>query len=105
MSNLYFIVNTGCDDETIGVARISDEDFPKFKDIIENLNKNSTYCCMPTIRVYKIDESEITEVVYNPDASCGDDDYCMRESLLYLEGKTYKFTGKSPAYAKERQVI
>ena len=41
MDNLYYIVNMGCDDETHGLAIISDEEFPRFKQIIEDLNKNS----------------------------------------------------------------
>ena len=36
---LYYIVNSGCDAITRGLARISDEDFPKFKTFIKNLNK------------------------------------------------------------------
>lgn len=59
MDNLYYIVNMGCDDETKGLAIISDEEFPRFKQIIEDLNKNSQYGCMPTISIYKIDGSLI----------------------------------------------
>lgn len=62
MSNLYYIENQGCHDTTCGLARISDEDFPKFKEIIENLNKNSYCGCMPTIQVWRIDEKDIQEV-------------------------------------------
>lgn len=89
MNNLYYIINMGCDDETVGLARISDKDFPKFKEIIENLNKNSTYGCMPKIRVYKTPESNIKEVTFDPSKTCGDEDYVRQESLLYLDGKTY----------------
>ena len=46
-------------DETHGLAIISDEEFPRFKQIIEDLNKNSQYGCMPTISIYKIDGSLI----------------------------------------------
>ena len=79
MINLYYICNIGCDAETHGLARISDEDFPKFKEIIENLNKNSTYACMPEIQVYKINESLIR------DYSTDDDAY----DHLYLDGGEY----------------
>ena len=51
MNKLYFIANSGCDATTHGIARIADEDFDKFKTIIENLNRNSHYGCMPTIAV------------------------------------------------------
>lgn len=54
MSNLYYIRNCGCDDTTCGLAEIPDVFFPYFKEIIENLNKNSTYGCMPTIEVFKV---------------------------------------------------
>jgi hypothetical protein len=57
MTRLYYIENCGCDDTTCGLVRISDEDFSKFKSFIENLNKNSTYGCMPKIHVYEIDET------------------------------------------------
>ena len=72
--NLYFIANSGCDATTYGIARISDKDFLKFKAIIENLNKNSYYGCMPTIAVYKIDIKQLREFEDNPDASYGDND-------------------------------
>jgi hypothetical protein len=35
--NLYFIANSGCDATTYGLARIPEEDFPKFKTMIEKL--------------------------------------------------------------------
>lgn len=79
MNNLYYICNIGCDDETHGLARISDDDFPKFKEIIENLNKNSTYACMPEIQVYKIDEDLILD--YSTDDDAWDH--------LYLDGGEY----------------
>lgn len=57
--NYYYIENIGCDDETVGLFYMDESEFESFKSIIENLNKNSTYGCMPTIEVYKIDESFI----------------------------------------------
>lgn len=89
MSNLYFIENMGCDDSTHGLARISDEDFPKFKEIIENLNKNSRYGCMPTIEVYRINENDVREVSYNPNSEWGDPDYIDPDDVFYMDGKTY----------------
>lgn len=79
MDQLYFVENVGCDDTTCGLVRISDEDFPKFKSFIENLNRNSYYQCMPTISVRKIDESQIRESTEKDE----------RWSLVYLEDKTY----------------
>lgn len=83
MDNLYFIINVGCDDETCGLARISDEDFPKIKTIIENLNKNSHYECMPTIRLYRITNPELLEEVTDEES-----DY-RSGRFLYLDGARY----------------
>lgn len=79
MINLYYIENIGCDDETCGLAVITDEHFPAFKKIIENLNKNSTYGCQPTISVYRITEEDLREAT--------DDDADYRR--LYLDDKVY----------------
>ena len=79
---LYYIKNNGCDDTTTGLAVMTDIEFAKFKEIIENLNKNSTYGCMPTIVVYKIvPDNKFVEITENED----DKDYA-----LYLNGKIYK---------------
>ena len=79
MDRLYYVCNVGCDDETCGLVRISDEDFPKFKTFIENLNKNSTYGCMPTITVFEIEETDIREATEND---------CEYE-YLYLDDKVF----------------
>lgn len=105
MNNLYYIENQGCDDTTCGLARISDDDFPKFKEMIENLNKNSYYGCMPTIQVWRVKESEIEEVVYDPDKYCGDGKYVSKSQLLYMDGKTYTFVKRSPAFSDMELVI
>ena len=77
---LYYIENRGCDDTTCGIAIISDEDFPKFKDIIVNLNKNSTYGCMPKIAVFRIHDNMLKE----GDRELADD------NLLYLGDIPYE---------------
>lgn len=78
MTNLYYIENVGCDDITHGLARMTDEEFAVFKRVVENLNKNSTYVCMPTIEVYRIDDSFIRQAT--------DDD--SSDNILYMdEGK------------------
>lgn len=93
--NLYYIENIGCDDETHGLAKIKDEDFPAFAEIIKNLNKNSTYDCMPTIRVLKIKEDWLREATED-DADYrvlyfGDEKYVIDDgitwSFLYKEGE------------------
>ena len=76
-SKLYYIQNEGCDDTTYGLVRISDEDFPKFKSFVENLNRNSTYGCKPKMHIYKIDETRLHKPTDNDD----------RDYYLYLEDK------------------
>lgn len=79
MTNLYYIENVGCDDTTHGLARMTDDQFATFKSIIENLNKNSTYRCMPIIEVYKIDDTFVRP------ASSNDDSY----DILYIGDEQY----------------
>lgn len=58
---------------------MTDEEFTVFKRVVENLNKNSTYVCMPTIAVYKISDSFIRQVTDN-DSS---------ENILYMTDGKY----------------
>ena len=94
-SDLYLILNQGCDDTTKGLAFIPKTYFDKFKSFIEDLNTNSTYECMPIIKVYKIDENMIRP------AETEDDD------ILYLNGNTYVIKDNSIFYTEGRmeQVI
>lgn len=91
-SDLYLIVNCGCDDTTKGLAIIPKTYFDKFKSFIKDLNKNSTYGCMPTIEVYKIDESIIRPAT--------DED--VKEDVLYLNGNKYAIKDKSIFYTEGR---
>ena len=79
MTNLYYIENVGCDDLTKGLAIIPDEFWDIFQTTIEDLNKNSTYGCMPKIAVYKIDETMIKKLTEN------DEEY----EVMYLNGSKY----------------
>lgn len=79
MTNLYYIENVGCDDTTHGLARMTDEEFEVFKRVVENLNKNSTYGCMPTIEVYRINDSFIEPAT--------DDD--SKDAILYTDDGKY----------------
>ena len=104
--NLYFIENQGCDATTYGMARITFEDFPKFKLLIENLNKNSYCGCMPVISVYKISMDNLKEINYNPNAEVWDDDYVNKDEVLYFDNKTYTFAEEYfPYYSKLECVI
>lgn len=67
MTELYYIRNVGCDDETNGLAAISEEHLDLFREIVQNLNNNSQYDCMPVIELYKIDESFIRSATENDD--------------------------------------
>ena len=104
-SNLYFIENQGCDATTYGLAKVSDEDFPKFKSFIENLNKNSYYGCMPVISVYKANEDILTEIDYNSNAEFWDVDYVEKDDVFYLDGKTYAFKDKYFCYYSELECV
>lgn len=84
LTNLYLIRNCGCNDTTTGLVRMTDEELEFFKTVIENLNRNSTYGCMPTIDVYRIDEDFIREFT---DEDCKDD-------ALYLDDKVYVLKDK-----------
>ena len=79
MDNLYYIENIGCDDTTHGLAIIPDEMFEAFKNIIEDLNKNSNCGCMPTIEVWKVTEDDLREPT---------DDDC-KDYVLHLGDKKY----------------
>ena len=79
MYSLYLIRNVGCDDETIGLARMTAEQLASFKYIIDNLNKNSTYQCMPKIAVYKINE----DMLIKPNEGH------MKEDIMYLDDQEY----------------
>lgn len=81
-TELYLIRNCGCDDTTTGLARMTDEQLEFFKNIIENLNKNSTYSCMPTIEVYRVDENMFREAEEEDDSL---------ENIIYLDDHKYVF--------------
>ena len=104
-NNLYFIANQGCDDTTHGLAYIDDDDFPKFKKLIENLNANSYYRCMPIISVYKISMDQLREVEYDSTLDCWDDGYVDRKYLFYLDDKTYTFAEEYFSYYSELELV
>lgn len=79
MLNLYYIENMGCDATTHGLARMTDEEFAIFKRVAENLNKNSTYGCMPIISVYKINDSFVRLATDNDDL----------DDILYMDSSKY----------------
>ena len=66
--------------------------------LIENLNKNSYYGCMPVISVYRININDLKEIKYNPKAEPWDDDYVNADDVFYLDDKTYTFSEKYFSY-------
>lgn len=89
MTNLYLIRNVGCDDTTLGLARMTDEELNFFKKIIDDLNKNSTYGCMPVMEVYKVDEDMLREP---------NDDYDDRDDIFTVDDHKYVFKVWSSRY-------
>lgn len=59
---LYLVVNLGCDAETSGILELNDDERKKFFQFFKNLNRNSTYGCMPKIRLYEISWDDLVEV-------------------------------------------
>lgn len=104
-NNLYFIENQGCDATTYGIVAVNDDEFPKFKSFIKNLNKNSYYGCMPVISVYKISMDDLREFNYNPKADCFDDDYIDKDYVFYLDDKTYTFAKEYFSYYSELECV
>lgn len=104
-NNLYFIENQGCDATTYGLVMVNDEEFPKFKLFIENLNKNSYYGCMPVISVYKINMSVLKEIDYNPKAEVWNNDYVDKDYVFYLDNKTYTFAKEYFSYYSELECV
>lgn len=95
MTNLYLIRNCGCDDTTLGLAYMTDEQLSFFKNVVENLNKNSTYGCMPTVEVYRIDKDMLSEAV--------DDDDPW--DVLTVDDRKYAFKDYSTRYGNELERV
>ena len=53
---MYFIQNVGCDDKTSGVLHLLEDELQFLISIFYNLNKNSSYSCMPKIYMAKVRE-------------------------------------------------
>lgn len=102
---LYLIANSGCDATTHGLVRFTDEEFSIFKENVENLNRNSTYGCMPTISVFLIKEENINEINYNPSLMVWDEGYYDRSDILFLEDRAYILDKNFNEYVDAEKVI
>lgn len=86
--NLYLIENSGCDATTYGIYELSTQELNTFKQLVENLNKNSYYGCMPTISIYEISWDDLKEV-HTVVLDCFDEGYVSNEDKLYFEDKIF----------------
>lgn len=59
----YWIVNSGCDDDTILVTELTDKEKDIFIKICKKLNKNASYCCQPIIHLYRYDEYNVNDLL------------------------------------------
>lgn len=50
----YKITNVGCDDTTEGAFDLTDDQYSFLANLFEELNKNSSYGCMPRIYIDKL---------------------------------------------------
>lgn len=89
-NTLYYIQNCGCDDTTRGLVKVPDIWFPSFKRFIEDLNKNSTYGCMPTIEVYRIPKNSIRKA---KDDECEENPLYMNDTKYVLKKPIYQIKG------------
>lgn len=58
VTEIYIISNIGCDDETYGNFEFTKEQFEFLNSVFTELNKNSSYPCMPTIYIDPIESKE-----------------------------------------------
>ena len=57
----YKIENIGCDDETVGVFEFTDEQADFLNSVFTELNKISTYGCMPRIYIKSVESEQPSE--------------------------------------------
>ena len=54
----YIIENIGCDDVTTGEFEFAEEQFIFLNEVFTELNKNSSYICMPKIYINESEDKE-----------------------------------------------
>jgi len=103
---LYFIENMGCDATTFGIIELTDNELKKIVEMCSNLNKNSTYGCMPVISIYRTKWEYFKEVT-NLNGECWDDDFVDKEERYYINNKCYTFIKRELfyLYRKEFELI
>lgn len=77
------IINTGCDDETIGFCELTETEFHFVENLFNELNKNSLYGCQPTIKI--ILAPNLKEVSEDYEEETGDYSHIIKR----INGKRY----------------
>lgn len=86
--NLYFIRNSGCDDDTNGLVELDDTQKEWFFGFLGDLNKNSFYGCMPKVHVYLADWEDFVEL---PRPEIKRYPEIDKRDILHFGGKTFTY--------------
>lgn len=86
---LVLIVNSGCDDTTKGLVEVNEKELNLLCETFYFLNKNSSYGCMPTIELYKIQEDKLRELPLIGDLK--EEDFNTKDVLYFKDGKRFTF--------------
>ena len=81
LQGLYFIRNVGCDDETSGLVRLSEDEFKFLISMFYNLNKNSEYHCMPRIYMAKVREDMFVPLLTSKQFDAIDNRYIFHDQF------------------------
>jgi len=95
---LVLIVNSGCDDITKGLVEVNEKELELLCETFYFLNKNSSYGCMPTIELYKIQEDKLRELPLIGDLEEEEEDFNANNVLYFKNGKRFTFLGYSDYY-------
>lgn len=103
---MYLIENCGCDDTTLGLVELNDEQIDLFVRTIINLNMNSTYGCMPTVNIYRVPDGKFRkmtkEEIENDDM--WSEGFIEKRDRIYYSGMPYTFTeeyGRFNSYGEQ----
>lgn len=86
---LVLIVNSGCDDTTKGLVEVNEKELELLCETFYFLNKNSSYGCMPTIELYKIQEDKLRELPLISDLE--EEDLNINDVLYFKNGRRFTF--------------
>jgi hypothetical protein len=95
MPKLYYIENVCQEGFAASLARISDDDLPKIRAFIEDLNKNAIQLCMPKIALWRIiNEDDIQEC-----------EPIHSTRVLYMGGKAYRLANGLAGFSDMERVV